>query len=64
MEEFTGIYYKCRCNYIWDYTDFACPNCGSETFVGVNANEVKEIALQMILEGNAAIAMLKVHDDY
>lgn len=64
MQEFTGTYYKCnKCSHIWDYSDSHCPNCGSQDETELNAKEVKEIALQMIAEGNAAIAMLKVHDD-
>lgn len=64
MEEFTGEYYHCEdCNHLWDYNDSHCPNCGSENFGDLNANEVKEKANQMINEGKSALAMLKVHDD-
>ena len=62
--EFTGDYYECEnCQYIWDYMDSHCPNCGSENEKVLNAREVKEKAYNMINNGQGYIAMLKVHDD-
>ena len=43
--EFTGTYYKCKdCDYVWDYNDFNCPDCGTEEFEDVNIHEELEIA--------------------
>lgn len=40
--EFTGDYYKCsnkKCNYIWDYMETNCPECGGDEWNTVNIQE-------------------------
>lgn len=71
--EHTGSYYQCnKCKDIIDYSDSHCTNCGSQDETELNANEVKQIAEQLLIIrdanknqiGRNLIIMLKSHDDY
>lgn len=73
MGGFTGSYYQCNdCKNIIDYADSHCPNCGSQDETELNANEVKQIADQLLIIrdylknqiGHRLIKMLKRHDDF
>ncbi|TSE05235.1 hypothetical protein [Aquimarina algiphila] len=64
MEEFTGTYYICdECSHIYDYDDL-CPDCGSGFVTDLNANEVKQRALnEPVSEYRRLHDMLLKHDD-
>lgn len=63
--EFTGTYYTCLdCEYIWDYDDDACPDCGSKQIEDINVDYIKStMEYQDTDYKNRLKKMLELHDD-
>ena len=63
--EFTGSYYECdHCDWVWDYNDTHCPQCGQQSFEDVNVNRIKEIRNGYIKEIERLKGMLVSHYDW
>ena len=65
MKEFTGDYEKCNaCGYVWDFMETHCPECGSQDFEEINANEIREHYKNVTGEEcDRMEKMLKLHGD-